>query len=82
MFAPTHDPIATPTPTQVIFGGSQWTGWTDESISEARKELAAYFGFYSTNLRHQGLENRILSHIFFVCTAQRGTSGLMSSGTT
>ena len=36
-----------------------------ESIPEARKELAAYFDFYNTRRRHQGLENRTPNEVYW-----------------
>jgi len=36
-----------------------------ESIPEARKELAAYFGFYNMRRRHQGLEDRTPDEVYW-----------------
>jgi putative transposase len=36
-----------------------------ESIPEARKELAAYFDFYNTRRRHQGLEGRTPDEVYW-----------------
>jgi putative transposase len=36
-----------------------------ESIPEARRELAAYFDFYNTRRRHQGLENRTPDEVYW-----------------
>ena len=35
-----------------------------ESIPEARRELAAYFDFYNTRRRHQGLGNRTPDDVY------------------
>ena len=36
-----------------------------ESIPGARRELAAYFDFYNTRRRHQGLENRTPNEVYW-----------------
>ena len=36
-----------------------------ESIPEARRELAAYFNFYNTRRRHQGLDNRTPDEVYW-----------------
>jgi putative transposase len=36
-----------------------------ETISEARRELAAYFDFYNTRRRHQGLEGRTPDEVYW-----------------
>jgi putative transposase len=36
-----------------------------ETIPEARRELAAYFDFYNTRRRHQGLENRTPDDVYW-----------------
>ncbi len=36
-----------------------------ESIPEARRELAAYFDFYNTRRRHQGLEDRTPEEVYW-----------------
>jgi len=36
-----------------------------ESVSEARRELAAYFDFYNQRRRHQGLEDRTSDEVYW-----------------
>ncbi|MDZ4063157.1 MAG: integrase core domain-containing protein [Coriobacteriia bacterium] len=36
-----------------------------ESISEARRELGAYFDFYNMRRRHQGLEDRTPDEVYW-----------------
>ena len=36
-----------------------------ENIPEARRELAAYFDFYNTRRRHQGLEDRTPDQVYW-----------------
>ena len=36
-----------------------------ESVSEARRELAAYFDFYNQRRRHQGLEDRTPDEVYW-----------------
>jgi putative transposase len=45
-----------------------------ENIAEARRELAAYFDFYNTRRRHQGLKDRTPDEVYWSTLLQNQTA--------